>query len=167
MFPPKPNFFTTSLSLFTLRLHSSYTRFPLPPQPPGLSLLADQCTSMRQLKQVHAQMIASARIHDTFAASRLLSFCALSDSGDVLYALKIFENTQTPNGFMWNTLIRANASGPNPCEALFLYVHTHVVKFGLDLDLHVVNGLYDSSIADKLLFYMFLTLWITKEHRIH
>lgn len=25
---------------------------------------------------------------------------------------------------------------------------------------------YDSSIADKLLFYMFLTLWITKVHSL-
>ena len=159
---------------------------------------------MRQLKQVHAQMIVSARIHDTFAASRLLSFCALSDSGDVLYSLKIFENTQTPNGFMWNTLIRANASGPNPCEALFLYVrmrrigvvpgkhtfpfvlkacsrffsvllckqvHTHVVKFGLDLDLQVVNGLVrgysvSTSLGDaRLVFEEFpernLSIWTT------
>ena len=149
-------------------------------------------------------MIVSARIHDTFAASRLLSFCALSDSGDVLYSLKIFENTQTPNGFMWNTLIRANASGPNPCEALFLYVrmrrigvvpgkhtfpfvlkacsrffsvllckqvHTHVVKFGLDLDLHVVNGLVrgysvSTSLGDaRLVFEEFpernLSIWTT------
>lgn len=78
---------------------------------------------------------------------------------------------------MWNTLIRAYASGSNPCEGVFLYVkmtklgvvpgkhtfpfllkacsrfgslglckqvHSHVVKFGLDLDLHVVNGLVRS-----------------------
>ncbi|XP_059451658.1 pentatricopeptide repeat-containing protein At5g56310-like isoform X1 [Corylus avellana] len=170
MFPLKP-FFTKHLNL------RSYASFPLPPptpKPPRLSLLADQCASMHELKQVHAQMIVSARIHDAFAASRLLSFCALSESGDIVYAFKLFESTKTPNGFMWNTLIRAYAGGAYPCEAVFLYmkmrrlgvvpgrhtfpfllkacsrifslwlckqVHTDVVKFGLDLDLHAVNGL--------------------------
>ncbi|KAF7134410.1 hypothetical protein RHSIM_Rhsim08G0043100 [Rhododendron simsii] len=144
------------------------------PNPPHLSLLADKCTSMHQLKQIHAQMVVSARIHDNYAASRLLSFSALSESGDLSYALKLFWYTQEPNSFMWNTLIRAHASSPNPSEAVFLYikmrrigvvpgkhtfpfllkscsnsvsiesckqVHSHVLKFGLDLDLHVVNGL--------------------------
>ncbi|CAL5370427.1 unnamed protein product [Camellia sinensis] len=159
----------------------SYATFPHPDppppsssNPPRLSLLADKCTSMHQLKQIHAQMVVSSRIHDNFAASRLLSFCALSDSGDLNYALKLFHYTHEPNSFMWNTLIRAHASSLNPREAVFLYikmrrlgvipgkhtfpfllkacsgllsletckqVHSHVLKFGLDLDLHVVNGL--------------------------
>lgn len=122
-------------------------------------------------------MIVSARIHDNFAASRLLSFCALSNSGDLNYALHVFHNTQRPNTFMWNTLIRAQASSSNPSQALFFYVnmrrlsvvpgkhtfpfllkacsnshslesctqvHTHVFKFGLELDLHVLNGLIRS-----------------------
>lgn len=122
-------------------------------------------------------MIVSARIHDNFAASRLLSFCALSNSGDLNYALHVFHNTQRPNTFMWNTLIRAQASSSNPSQALFFYVnmrrlsvvpgkhtfpfllkacssshslesctqvHTHVFKFGLELDLHVLNSLIRS-----------------------
>lgn len=152
---------------------------PWPPSPPpaehaSLSLMADKCKSMDQLKQIHAQMITTARIHDIFAASRLLNFCALSDSGDLNYALKLFSNIHMPNHFMWNTLIRAQASSLNPFDGLLLYaemrrrgvapgkhtfpfvlkacsnvksikcceqVHAHVLKFGLDYDLHVVNGL--------------------------
>ncbi|XP_041005826.1 pentatricopeptide repeat-containing protein At5g56310-like [Juglans microcarpa x Juglans regia] len=198
MFPPKPPFFTKHMGLRSV---------PLPPpisKTPHLSVLADNCNSMRQLKQVHAQMIVSARIHDTFAASRLLSFCALSESGDFGYAIRIFENTQAPNGFMWNTLIRGHASGSNPCEAVFLYVkmrrlgvvpgkhtfpfllkacsrifslglckqvHTQVVKSGLDLDLHVLNGLVraysvSSSLGDARLLFVEspdrnLSIWTT------
>ncbi|XP_015893815.3 pentatricopeptide repeat-containing protein At5g56310 [Ziziphus jujuba] len=172
MLAPKPRFFCN----FPIRrrFFLSYASLPPLPRPPQLSLLADKCSSMDQLKQVHAQMVVSARIHDNFAASRLLSFCALSELGDLSYALRIFRNLPEPNGFMWNTLIRAQASGSNPCEAIYLYVkmrrlgvvpgnhtfpfvlkacsnsrslksckqvHTQVVKFGLDLDLHVVNGL--------------------------
>ncbi|KAL0450799.1 UNVERIFIED_CONTAM: Pentatricopeptide repeat-containing protein [Sesamum latifolium] len=140
----------------------------------SLSMMADKCKSMDQLKQIHAQMIVTSRIHDTFAASRLLNFCALSTSGDLNYALKLLKHTRMPNLFMWNTVIRAQASSASPCEGLLLYadmrrrgvipgkhtfpfvlkacsnmksvkcceqVHAHVLKFGLDSDLHVVNGL--------------------------
>ncbi|XP_031252285.1 pentatricopeptide repeat-containing protein At5g06540-like [Pistacia vera] len=169
-----------------------------------LSLLADKCKSMHQLKQIHAQMIVSSRIDDHFAASRLLSFCALSSSGYLPYAINLFNKIENPNQFMWNTLIRAQASNKNPDEAISLYVnmrrigfapsehtfpfvlkacaslrslncckqvHTHVLKSGLDLDLHVVNGLVRSySVSSDLnnarrLFDRFtnknLTIWTT------
>ncbi|XP_019105670.2 pentatricopeptide repeat-containing protein At5g06540 [Beta vulgaris subsp. vulgaris] len=142
--------------------------------PPSLSHIADKCTSMHQLKQLHAHMIISARIHDNYAASRLLSFCALSDSGDINYAVKLFNYTQQPNNFMYNTMIRAQASAQNPLNAVLLFVqmrrmgvlpgkhtfpfllkacsnaksvdgckqvHCYVIKFGLDFELYVVNGL--------------------------
>ncbi|GLT37633.1 hypothetical protein SLA2020_119370 [Shorea laevis] len=91
-------------------------------QTPSLSLLADKCTSLSQLKQIHARMIIFSRIHDHFAASRLLSFCALSETGDLHYATKLFNNTQNPNLFMWNTLIRGHANSQIPERAVFLYV---------------------------------------------
>ncbi|KAM7506498.1 hypothetical protein LguiA_016951 [Lonicera macranthoides] len=184
--PPSPFFRIRKLSKVTLSLCTSTTLHPPPPNNPPhhLSLLADKCSSMLQLLQIHAQMIVSARIHDNYAASRLLSFSALSDSGDLNYAIKLFVSIQDPNSFMWNTLIRAHASSPNPRQALFLYVkmrrlcvlpgkhtfaflikacsnlrslesskqvHAHVFKFGLDLDLHVVNGLVRGySVASNL-----------------
>ncbi|CAH1437793.1 unnamed protein product [Lactuca virosa] len=95
---------------------------PLPPHLSKLSLLADKCTSMRQLQQIHAQMIVSATINDNFAASRLLSFSALSLHGDLIYASKLLNSVQQPNMFMWNTLIRGLAISPDPSEALFLYI---------------------------------------------
>ncbi|XP_027353337.1 pentatricopeptide repeat-containing protein At5g06540-like [Abrus precatorius] len=136
-----------------------------------LALVADKCISMKQLKQVHAQMIVSAVINDHFAVSRLISSCALSPFGDLSHASRIFHSAHQPNSFMWNTLIRAQPHAPH---ALSLYlnmrrngvfpgkhtfpfllkacsrlrslpackqVHAHVLKFGLSRDLHVVNGL--------------------------
>lgn len=94
---------------------------------PPLSLLADRCATMRQLKQVHAQMVVRARIHDNYASSRLISFAALSPSGDVRYALTLFQQTREPNSFMWNTLIRALADGPTPSDAVDLYVKMQAV----------------------------------------
>ncbi|XP_054823965.1 pentatricopeptide repeat-containing protein At5g56310-like isoform X1 [Prosopis cineraria] len=183
----------------------TYTYFALPPpNAPRLSLLVDKCISMNQLKQVHAQMIISARIFDNFAASRLICFCALSQAGDLNYAFRIFGSTCHPNSFMYNTLIRALASGPNPLEGLLLFidmrrlnvvpgkhtfpfllkacsnshsllhckqVHTQILKFGLDIDLHVINGLVrgysvsNNLVEARFLFDEFpeknLSLWTT------
>ncbi|PIN19398.1 hypothetical protein CDL12_07902 [Handroanthus impetiginosus] len=129
-------------------------------------------------------MIITARIQDTYAASRLLNFCALSSSGSLNYALKLFRHTPMPNVFMWNTLIRAQASSSSPIDGLLLFaemlrrgvtpgkhtfpfvlkacsnvksgrcceqVNAHVLKFGLDSDLHVANGLVRGySVSDGL-----------------
>ncbi|XP_020594537.1 pentatricopeptide repeat-containing protein At1g08070, chloroplastic-like, partial [Phalaenopsis equestris] len=87
----------------------------------SLSLLADSCTSMRQLVQVHAHMIVTGRISDNYAASRLLSFAALHPSGYLPHALNLFTSTPSPNSFMYNTLIRSLAASPDPSRALLLY----------------------------------------------
>ncbi|KAL1337830.1 hypothetical protein HN51_032528 [Arachis hypogaea] len=103
----------------------TFSIIPLPPPtPPSLSLLADQCTTIHHLKQVHAQMILTGRIRqDPFAASRLLSSSALSPFADLTLASRIFSSLPyPPNTFMWNTLIRAHASSPNPHYSLCLYV---------------------------------------------
>ncbi|KAG0455246.1 hypothetical protein HPP92_024222 [Vanilla planifolia] len=76
---------------------------------------------MRQLVQVHALMILTGRISDNYAASRLISFAALHPAGHLSHALAIFSSTVSPNSFMYNTLIRALASSPNPSHALLLY----------------------------------------------
>ncbi|XP_071738964.1 pentatricopeptide repeat-containing protein At5g56310-like [Rutidosis leptorrhynchoides] len=92
------------------------------PGRPHLSLLADKCTSMRELQQIHAQMLVSATIHDNFAASRLLSFSALSVHGDLIYASKLLHSIHQPNMFMWNTLIRGLAISLKPHKAVLLYI---------------------------------------------
>ncbi|MCL7027977.1 hypothetical protein MKW94_023006 [Papaver nudicaule] len=176
MFQPKLRLFKRQPFNFRTLFHTQKSTPSLlpPPKPPHLSLLADKCTSMNQLKQIHAQMIVSDRIHDNYAASRVVSFCALSDSGNLNYALKVFDTIHEPNSFMFNTMIRAQASTSNPFEAITLYIkmkklglipgkhtfpfvlkacvncyplnpgkqiHADVMKFGLELDLYVVNGL--------------------------
>ncbi|KAK7336070.1 hypothetical protein VNO77_16599 [Canavalia gladiata] len=116
-------------------------------------------------------IVSTVIINDPFAVSRLLSSCALSLFGDVSYASRILHSTHRPNAFMWNTLIRAQPHAPHalslylhmrrngvlPGKHTFPFllkacsrlrslpackqVHTHVFKFGLGSDLHVINGL--------------------------
>ncbi|KAF6162250.1 hypothetical protein GIB67_008379 [Kingdonia uniflora] len=61
---------------------------------------------MPQLKQIQSHMTTTGLVADIFPVSRLLSFCALSDFGDINYAYIIFSHIINPNVYIWNTMIR-------------------------------------------------------------
>ncbi|XP_019053332.1 PREDICTED: pentatricopeptide repeat-containing protein At2g22410, mitochondrial isoform X2 [Nelumbo nucifera] len=88
---------------------------------PLLSLL-ERCKSMNQLKQIQAQMILTGLISDRLALSRLIAFCAISESGSLDYCNMILANTENPNVFSWNIAIRGHSESDNPKEAFLLYM---------------------------------------------
>ncbi|XP_043690700.1 pentatricopeptide repeat-containing protein At2g22410, mitochondrial [Telopea speciosissima] len=123
---PKP-FSTHFISLL-------HTRLPLPHKEkpswntshsfvltqPLLSLL-EKCKSMNQLKQIQAQMIVTGLVADGLATSRLVAFCAISESGSLDYCRTILENTEHPNIFSWNIAIRGYSESEIPREAILVY----------------------------------------------
>ncbi|XP_059624992.1 pentatricopeptide repeat-containing protein At2g22410, mitochondrial [Cornus florida] len=87
---------------------------------PLLSLL-EKCNSMTQLKQIQAQMTVTGLILDGFASSRLIAFCAISESGSLDYCKLLLKNTQNINVFSWNVSIRGFSESGTPKEAILLY----------------------------------------------
>ncbi|KAK9277750.1 hypothetical protein L1049_007297 [Liquidambar formosana] len=87
-----------------------------------LLLCLNECKSISQLKQIHAQTLRTTSIQnpDTFFLySRILHFSSLSD---IDYAFRLFDQIQDPNSFMWNTLIRTCARSTESKEqAILLY----------------------------------------------
>ncbi|XP_057741204.1 pentatricopeptide repeat-containing protein At2g22410, mitochondrial-like [Arachis stenosperma] len=94
--------------------HSFVHRNPL------LSLV-ERCKSLIQLKQIQAQMTLTGLIDNSFAASRLVAFCALSESQTLGYCTKILYHTNEPNVFSWNTTIRGYIESGDLDGALVLY----------------------------------------------
>ncbi|XP_059629414.1 pentatricopeptide repeat-containing protein At5g66520-like [Cornus florida] len=95
-----------------------------------IARLIDECKNMRELKQIHAQIITSPHLPKPdhfFLISRLLFFSATSKSGSLSYAEDVFKIVENPNLFVYNAMIRAHAykmkdwDGPNSCRALILY----------------------------------------------
>ncbi|EPS69071.1 hypothetical protein M569_05691, partial [Genlisea aurea] len=84
--------------------------------------LIDRCTSQKQLKQIHCQMLRSGLLDDPFAASKLISLSALSDFSSLAYAQKVFDQMPRPNLFSWNILVRAYASASRPLHSLSLFI---------------------------------------------
>ncbi|XP_027334790.1 pentatricopeptide repeat-containing protein At2g22410, mitochondrial [Abrus precatorius] len=87
---------------------------------PLLSLL-ERCQSLVQLRQIQAQMILAGLIGNGFAASRLVAFCALSESQNLEYCTKILFHIEEPNVFSWNVTIRGYMESGNSEGAIMLY----------------------------------------------
>ncbi|KAJ4842116.1 hypothetical protein Tsubulata_033939 [Turnera subulata] len=87
---------------------------------PSLSLLST-CKNIQTLKQIHSQIIKTGLHHTQFALSKLIEFCAVSPSGDLRYALLIFESIENPNHVVWNNLIRGFSLSESPILAVEYY----------------------------------------------
>ncbi|KAL0924771.1 hypothetical protein M5K25_005628 [Dendrobium thyrsiflorum] len=87
---------------------------------PIISLL-ERCQTLAQLKQIQTQMVLSGLISESLAASRLVAFCAISDSADLDYGSLLLLNLKNPNIFSWNVAIRGYSDSARPKESIFLY----------------------------------------------
>ncbi|WOL07991.1 pentatricopeptide repeat-containing protein [Canna indica] len=87
-----------------------------------LSLLETQCANMRDLRQLHSQLIKTGLARDHVAVSRVLAFCATSPHGDLNYAARLFSHHQNSNAFMYDTLIRGFSKSSTPHLALSLFL---------------------------------------------
>ncbi|KAK1588473.1 hypothetical protein Q3G72_023715 [Acer saccharum] len=109
-----PQFLPTPTSQFSFETNASTQT---------LSLL-NRCSNMEELKQIHAQVFKKGYAFDdnTLPVRKLLAFCSSApDSGSLAYAQKVFDGIDSPNTFMWNTIIRGYANSTQPEQALFLY----------------------------------------------
>ncbi|KAK2980165.1 hypothetical protein RJ640_029712 [Escallonia rubra] len=87
---------------------------------------------MRQLKQIHAQIITDDAFfpHETsLELSKLTSFCAVSPNGSLPYAKTIFNYQENPSIPLYNALIRGFCCSKHPLEAVAL--HKKMLQKGL------------------------------------
>ncbi|EEF40072.1 pentatricopeptide repeat-containing protein, putative [Ricinus communis] len=76
---------------------------------------------MKQSKQIHAQIILNNLTDQTLTLGKLVSFCAVSDAGNLDYAHLVFNQISIPNKFMYNSLIRGYCNSNSPIKSMFLY----------------------------------------------
>ncbi|CAJ1868272.1 unnamed protein product [Sphenostylis stenocarpa] len=67
------------------------------------------CQNMRELNQMHALLVKTARIHDTTIATEIIRLSSTSDFRDIGFALSVFDQMPERDCFAWNTMIRALA----------------------------------------------------------
>uniref|UniRef100_A0A2N9IEP9 DYW domain-containing protein n=1 Tax=Fagus sylvatica TaxID=28930 RepID=A0A2N9IEP9_FAGSY len=76
---------------------------------------------MRELKLLHAQIILHGLSNEKLTLGKVVSFCAIADTGDLEYARLVFEKIPEPNKFMYNSLIRGYSNCDDPIKAILLY----------------------------------------------
>ncbi|KAF8412813.1 hypothetical protein HHK36_000784 [Tetracentron sinense] len=81
-----------------------------------------KCLNMRDLQQIHAQMIITGFIHHIPSLTKLISHSISGDSTGLTYASMIFNHTQQPNIVIWNTILRGFVNHKLPKRALLGYV---------------------------------------------
>ena len=86
-----------------------------------LNTLLLKCQNYSQFNQILSQMITTAYIKDTYAASKLLKFSTLSSFIHIDYSCWIFNCVQNPNGFIYNTMMRACLNKNCAKGAVFFY----------------------------------------------
>ncbi|KAK1418508.1 hypothetical protein QVD17_27653 [Tagetes erecta] len=102
---------------------SSLITIPItPPQThPSLHLLS-KCNNMQQFKPIHAQIIKNGLHKSQFVLTKILHFCAINTSGDLSYALSIFNTIEQPSDqIIWNTIIRGYTLHSSPFSAIEFY----------------------------------------------
>ncbi|XP_038900653.1 pentatricopeptide repeat-containing protein At2g22410, mitochondrial-like [Benincasa hispida] len=110
----------------SLPTHSSAKKstFPLDFKSPVhqyLHISLERCSSMRELKVLHAQIILQGLVSEILTLGKLVSFCSVSQAGDLHYAQLVFDHLLQPNKFMFNCLIRGYSVSQHPINAIFLY----------------------------------------------
>ncbi|OVA04555.1 Pentatricopeptide repeat [Macleaya cordata] len=86
-----------------------------------LSLL-QKLSNLKELKQIHANLIKTSIQNYPFQVSKLVEFSALSSTpGSFDYARKLFSQIQNPNLFLYNTMIRGSLMNREPHEATVFY----------------------------------------------
>ncbi|KAK8960862.1 putative pentatricopeptide repeat-containing protein [Platanthera guangdongensis] len=74
------------------------------------------------LKQTHAKLLRSGKIHDAVVAGKLISGIANSHPSNLPYALTFISHPCTPlNTFSWNSIIRGFAHSSSPEKSISVY----------------------------------------------
>lgn len=87
----------------------------------------EKCSTMWELKQIHAQMLRTGLFFDPYAASKLVAFSAIQDSGSLYYARLVFSQVSNPTIYTCNSIIRGYANKNLHHEA-FLFYHEMIVQ---------------------------------------
>ncbi|XP_010066922.2 pentatricopeptide repeat-containing protein At1g26900, mitochondrial [Eucalyptus grandis] len=83
----------------------------------SLVSLLKSCNTLSEISQIHGYMVKTGLDRDRFSLSKLLA-SSVAHTG---YAASIFNSSQSPNLFMFDTIIRGYSIGDDPQRALAMF----------------------------------------------
>ncbi|KAI3507564.1 hypothetical protein L1887_22552 [Cichorium endivia] len=91
-----------------------------------------KCPNMRVLQQIHSYVLTRGLPFSTlcFSLSKILSFCAMSPFGNILYAERLLFQIPNPNIFSWNSLIRGFSQSHISATAQSVSIFNRLIRRG-------------------------------------
>ncbi|KAL7253733.1 hypothetical protein ACSBR1_008142 [Camellia fascicularis] len=119
-------------------------------KPLSIPNLLSACKSIRNLEQVHTQIIHKGAEQDHFVITRFISLCT-SLFSNISYASSVFDRVLQPNIYLWNTLIKGyckHLSLAQSCSSELALkegqaIHGLIVRYGTEHDVFVGSSLVD------------------------
>ncbi|CAJ1930179.1 unnamed protein product [Sphenostylis stenocarpa] len=93
----------------------------LSPNAEQTQALLDRCSNIKELMQIHGQMLKKGTVRNQVTVSRLLASYARMELGNFVYTRMVFDRISLPSTVIWNTMIRAYSNSNDPEAALLLY----------------------------------------------
>jgi len=87
----------------------------------SLDSLLQKCTSLSRIKQLQAHLLVTGQFQSTNARTRLVELCAISPSGDLSFATRVFHRILRPSTNDFNAILRGIAQSPEPAGAVSWY----------------------------------------------
>ncbi|XP_054777894.1 pentatricopeptide repeat-containing protein At5g15300-like isoform X2 [Prosopis cineraria] len=109
------------LEIYLLRCISSHIAF-----------LLHRLSCMKELEQAQAIIIKAGLLAHLRFLSKIISFSALSPTGNLFHAQAVFNDTSMEDCFICNTMIRAFANSAFPVQALYIYNHMQILPVYAD-----------------------------------
>nr|POE55032.1 pentatricopeptide repeat-containing protein [Quercus suber] len=95
-------------------------------------------TNLKQVKQVHAQILKANLLQDLSVAPKLIA--AFSLCHEIVLAVNVFNQIQQPNVHLYNTLIRAHVRNSQPSQAFatFFEMQSRICAKSISIEVQIM-----------------------------
>ncbi|XP_060672311.1 pentatricopeptide repeat-containing protein At5g66520-like [Ziziphus jujuba] len=83
--------------------------------------LLDQCLTLMHIKQIQAHLTVSGTLSDSYAAAKIIAFCAAPDRNNLCHAHRLFCCLPYRTNYIWNIMIRSFTERNEPIRAFSVY----------------------------------------------
>ncbi|PON67487.1 DYW domain containing protein [Parasponia andersonii] len=101
--------------------------------------LVDSLTTVKELKQIHAQLLVNGHLNDHVLLGQFVATIALRNSRNLQYSDQVLGHYETPTLFTFNSMIRAYSRSSTPQNSFHFYNRILRSAHGLSPDNYTFN----------------------------
>ncbi|KAL6294665.1 hypothetical protein ACE6H2_002807 [Prunus campanulata] len=87
---------------------------------PTISLV-DSCTTLKELKQIHSQLLVNGLLNDPHLSGQFVATIAIRNPSNLGYSNEVLDQCENPTLFTFNSMIRAYSKSSTPSKSFHFY----------------------------------------------